>query len=275
MKKILLPIDFSKYSKYASKIASKIARKTDSEIHLIHMIELPSGFSDMASGANISIPESMLYIRKIKDQIIEYKNTYFPKTDNVYHAIRFQNPYEGIRDYSKKIGADLIIMGSKGQTALDEILIGSNTEKIVRNSEIPVIISKRDSDDFKLKKLVFASTFENDEAKALEGFIDFASKFKSKIYLLKINTPDKFENTNDSKNKINAFVEKYNLTNYTIKVYNDKSVQNGILNFSNDNDIDIVSLATHGRSGLSRFFNGSVSLDLSKNVLKPVLTFKV
>ncbi|WP_237276907.1 universal stress protein [Tenacibaculum ovolyticum] len=275
MKKILLPIDFSKHSEYASKIASKIARKTDSEIHLIHMVELPSGFSDMASGANISIPESMLYIRRIKDQLLKYKSTYFSKVDNVHHAIRFQNPYEGIKDYSKKISADLIIMGSKGQTALDEILIGSNTEKIVRNSEIPVIISKRDSDDFKLKKLVFASTFENDEAKALEGFLDFASKFKSKIYFLKINTPDRFENTNDSKNKINAFVEKYNLTNYSIKVYNDKSVQDGILNFSNDNDIDIVSLATHGRSGLSRFFNGSVSLDLSKNVLKPVLTFKV
>ena len=275
MKKILLPIDFSKHSEYASKIASKIALKNNSEIHLIHMIELPSGFSDMASGVNISIPESMLYIKKIKANILDYKSNFFSKNNNVYHAIRFQNPYQGIKDYSKKINADLIIMGSKGHTALEEILIGSNTEKVVRNLEIPVIVSKTDSDDFRLKKLVFASTFENDEVKALEGFLDFASKFKSKIYFLKINTPEKFENTTDSIKKITAFVEKYNLDNYSIKVYNDKSVQNGILNFSNENNIDLVSLATHGRSGLSRFFNGSVSLDLSKNVLKPVLTFKV
>jgi len=275
MKKILLPIDFSRHSEYASKIASKIALKNNSEIHLIHMIELPSGFSDMASGVNISIPESMLYIKKIKDNILDYKSTYFAKNNNVHHAIRFQNPYEGIRDYSKKINADLIIMGSKGHTALEEILFGSNTEKVVRNSEIPVIVSKRDSDDFRLKKLVFASTFENDEIKAFEGFLNFASKFKSKIYLLKINTPEKFENTTDSIKKITAFVEKYNLENYSIKVYNDKSVQNGILNFSNENNIDLVSLATHGRSGLSRFFNGSVSLDLFKNVLNPLLNLKV
>lgn len=275
MKKILIPVDFSKHSEYACKLTRKVAKKIEGEIHLIHMVELPSGFSDMASGANISIPESMMYIRKIKDKLLNYKNSYFSNFDNVYHAIRFQNPYEGIRDYSKKINADLIIMGSKGQTALEEILIGSNTEKTVRNSEVPVIITKKDNDNFKLKKLVFASTFENDEAKALEGFLDFANKFKSKIYFLKVNTPQNFECSTDSKNKVTAFVEKYNVTNYTIKVHNDKSVQEGILNFANENNIDLVSLATHGRSGLSRFFNGSVSVNLSKNVLKPVLTFKV
>lgn len=275
MKKILLPIDFSKHSEYASKLASKIALKTDGEIHLIHMIELPSGFNDVASGTNISIPESMLYIKKIKEKLIDFKTKFFPKVEKVYHAIRFQNPYEGIRDYSKKINANLIIMGSKGQTALEEILIGSNTEKTVRNSDIPVIITKKDNDNFKLKKLVFASTFENDEAKALEGFLDFASKFKSKIYFLTVNTPNNFENTTESKNKIEAFIKKYNVKDYSIKVYNDKTVQDGILNYSNENNIDMVSLATHGRSGLSRFFNGSVSIDLSKNILKPVLTFKV
>ena len=275
MKKILLPIDFSKHSEYASKLACEIALKSNSEVHLIHMVELPSGFTDMASGTNISIPESMLYIRKIKDKLLDFKSCFFSKVENVYHAIRFQNPYEGIRDYSKKISADLIIMGSKGQTALEEILIGSNTEKTVRKSEIPVLITKKDNDEFKIKKLVFASTFENDEALALEGFINFANKFKSKIYFLKINTPQKFENTSESKKKIMDFISGYKVKDFSINIYSDKSVQEGILNFSNENNIDLISLATHGRSGLSRFFNESISLNLSKNISKPVLTFKV
>ncbi len=275
MKKIILPVDFSKHSEYASKIACKVALKTNSEIHLIHMVELPSGFSDMASGANISMPESMLYIRKIKDKLLDYKNKYFTDVEHIYHSIRFQNPYEGIRDYSKKINADLIIMGSKGHTALEEIIIGSNTEKTVRNSEVPVLVSKKDDDKFKLKKLVFASTFENDEAKALEGFLDFANKFKSKIYFLKINTPQHFENTSQSKKKIMDFISNHKVDDYSIKIYSDKSIQEGVLNFANENNIDIISLATHGRSGLSRFFNESVSVRLSKNISKPVLTFKV
>lgn len=275
MKKILIPVDFSKHSEYACVLAAKIAKKSNSEIHIIHMVELPSGIIDMGAGNNFSIPESMLYLKKVREKLFDIKDNYFADFEDIQHAIRFQNPFEGIRDYSKKIGADLIVMGSKGQTALEEIFIGSNTEKTVISMDIPVLITKKDNDNFKFKKLVFASTFEKDEVNAFEGFLSFIKNFKSKIYLLKINTPQNFENTSDSKKKIEDFIKSYKLDNYSINIYNDKSVEEGILNFSKEKDIDLISLATHGRTGLSRFFNGSISLNLSKNVLKPVLTFKV
>lgn len=275
MKKILIPVDFSKHSEYACVLASKIAKKTDSEVHIIHMVELPSGIVDMGAGSNFSIPESMLYLRKVRDKLFDIKSSFFPDLEDIQHAIRFQNPFEGIRDYSKKIGADLIVMGSKGQTALEEIFIGSNTEKTVASLNIPVLITKKNDAKFKFKKLMFASTFEKDEAPAFENFLKFAKSFKSKIYLLKVNTPQNFESTSESKKKIEFFIKKYNLDNYSIYIYNNKSVEEGVLDFSKDKDIDLISLATHGRTGISRFFNGSVSMNLSKNILKPVLTFKV
>lgn len=275
MKKILIPIDFSKHSEYAATLASRIVEKTNSEVHLLHLIEIPTGIVDMGAGSNFSIPESMLYIRTIRDKMLRFKGTFFPDPENVKHSIRFQNPFEGIRDYSKKIKADLVIMGSKGHTALDEILIGSNTEKTVRSLNIPVLVTKKDSNDFKFDKMVFASTFEKDEDEALKGFLDFASAFKPEIYFLKINTPQKFQNTTEATQVVERFIAKYNIPKYNISIYNDKSVVEGILNFSDENNIDLVSIATHGRSGLSRFFNGSISLDLSNNVLKPVLTFKI
>ncbi|CAM1359370.1 Universal stress protein [Tenacibaculum litopenaei] len=275
MNKILIPVDFSKHSQYACVLAAKIAKKSNSEVHLLHMVELPRGIVDMGAGSNFSIPESMLYIRKVRDKLIDLKNQYFNTFDDIQHAIRFQNPYEGIRDYAKKISADLIVMGSKGQTALEEILIGSNTEKTVRSLDIPTLVTKKEDANFKFEKLVFASTFENDEAKALEGFLEFAKNFESELYFLKINTPQKFESTSSSRKKVADFIAKYDIDNYAIRVYNDNTVEEGILNFSEEENVDMIALATHGRSGLSRFFNGSVSLNLSKNVLKPVLTFRV
>ncbi|CAM1349791.1 MULTISPECIES: universal stress protein [Tenacibaculum] len=275
MKKILVPIDFSKPSEYASKLASTIAKKANSEVHLLHMVELPTGFVDMGSGTNFSIPESMLYIRKVRDRMLDYKKQFFPKNDNVKHAIRFQSPFDGIQDYSKKIGTDLIIMGAKGHTNLEEILIGSNTEKVVRNSEIPVIVTKKNGDHFIPKNLVFASSFKPDKTKAFERFLDFAQNFDSKINLLKVNTPQKFENTQETNKRIKKFIAKYDLKNYTINVYNDSSIEKGILNFSNKINADIIALATHGRSGLSHIFNGSITKHLSKKSIKPMLTFKV
>ena len=140
MKKILVPIDFSKPSEYAAKMAAKIAKKTSASITLIHLIELPSELANIEYGSRFSIPESMLYLRKIKEKIIDFKNSFFTEDMKVDYFIKLNNPFDGIRKYADKIDADLIIMGSKGHSKFEEIIIGSNTEKIVRSSKILSLI---------------------------------------------------------------------------------------------------------------------------------------
>ena len=275
MKKILVPIDFSNQSEYAAKMAAKIAKKSDSSVYLLHMIELPTGIVDMGAGSNFSIPESMLYLRKIKERIVDFKEKFFSENSEVHHSIRFQNPYEGIQKYADKINADLIVMGSKGHSDFEEILIGSNTEKVVRTSKRPVIVVKKDDKKFKLKNLVFASSFKNDNKEVFSKFLDFAGAFNSKVHLLKVNTPSHFESTHDAKEKVKDFIKDYKLPKHSINIYNDTSVEKGILNFSRDIEADIIALSTHGRSGLSHLFSASVTKNLSKSALKPMLTIKV
>lgn len=275
MRKILVPVDFSESSEYATKLASRIAKKSDSEVHLLHMVELPTGIVDMGAGSNFSIPESMLYLRKVRDKLLHYKQQHFSKKITIKHAIRFQKPYEGIDEYGKKINADLIVMGSKGHSDFEEMLIGSNTEKVVRNSKTPVLIVKKDEEKFKPKKLVFASSFKEENKEAFDKFLDFAGKFNSQIHLLKINTPRKFESTQETKSKINEFIRDFNLPKHSVNVYSDSSIEKGVLNFSEEIGADLIAMSTHGRSGLSHLFNNSVAKNLSKNALKPILTFRV
>ncbi|MFD2567348.1 universal stress protein [Pseudotenacibaculum haliotis] len=275
MSKILVPVDFSQKSEYAVKLAAKIGKKTSCEIYLLHMVELPSGIVDMGAGSNFSIPESMMYLRKVKEKLLDLKSRYFNEDQVARHAIRFQTPYDGIRDYSKKIDADLIIMGSQGISDFEEMIIGSNTEKIVRTSEIPVIVVKTDTNKFKLKDLVYASNFKDDNKESFKKFLGFAKLFKSKIHLLKINTIGKFESSSVTKQKIKDFINGLDIPKSTINVYNDTSVVKGITNFSRDINADLIALSTHGRSGLSSLFNGSITKSVSKNVLRPVITFKL
>lgn len=275
MKKILVPIDFSKKSEYASKMAARIAKKTGGTIYLLHMIELPTGIVDMGAGSNFSIPESMLYLRKVKERILKFKESFFSDSTEVQYSIRFQNPFQGILKYADKIEADIIIMGSKGHSDFEEILIGSNTEKVVRRATIPVIVVKRDSEKFKMKDLIFACSFKNaDKKEVFRKFLDFANHFKSEIHLLKVNTPNKFENTHDATEKIKAFIKDFNMPKYSINIYNDASIEKGILNFARDIDADIIALSTHGRSGLSHLLSASVTKNLSKKAVKPMLTIR-
>ncbi|MEZ7876763.1 MAG: universal stress protein [Polaribacter sp.] len=275
MKKILVPIDFSKPSEYAAKMAAKIAKKTGASITLIHLIELPSEIVDIYYGSRFSIPESMLYLRKIKEKILKFKNNFFTEDMKVDYFIKLNNPFDGIRKYADKIDADLIIMGSKGHSKFEEIIIGSNTEKIVRSSKIPVIVVKRDSKKFSLKNLVFASNFKKDNKEVFIKFLDFANIFNSKIHLLRVNTPSQFENTFEAKQKMKDFIKEYNLLKYSINIYDDTSIEKGIINFSREKKVDLIALSTHGRSGISHLFSRSVAKSLSEIALKPIFTVKI
>ena len=276
MKKILVPIDFSEHSEYAIKLAAKIADETKIEVHLLHLLELPKGRVDMGSGSNFGVPQSMFYIQKIEANILKLKKQFFSPNTVVKYAIRFENPSDGIINFSTKINADLILMGSKERSIFDELLIGSSINKrVVKKSNAPVLVVKKDPQDFNIKELVFSSNFNEEDKKSFEVLLDFSQKFGSKIHLLNVNTMNRFKSTKKAKQKMKAFLSGYQDLRHSINVYDDDSIENGIINFSNEVNADLIALSTHESSGIFRLFNKSVSKNLSKSSLKPVITFLI
>ena len=273
MKKILVPIDFSVQSEYAIKLASKIANKTGVEVHLLHLLELPKGHVDMGSGSNFGIPQSMYYIQKIKEKIGKIKKQFFSLDTIVKYAIRFEKPSEGILKFSNKINADLILMGSEEKTIFDELVIGSNIKRVVKKSNIPVLVVKNDPKEFNIKELVFTSNFNEEDRKSFEVLLDFSQKFESKIHLLNVNTMNRFKSTKKSRQKMEDFLSAYQNPNHSINIYDDDSIENGILKNFKEINADLIALTTHEKSGLSRIFSRSISKTLSKKSLKPVFTF--
>jgi nucleotide-binding universal stress UspA family protein len=276
MKSILVPIDFSKQAEYAAKVASVIAKQTRAKIFLLHMLELPTGVIDPASfGTTNNSPTALLFLKRAHERFEDFKKLPFFKGIELEDSVQFHKAYDGIIDESKKQGADLIVMGSKGASGIEEMLVGSNTEKVVRNSDVPVLVIKEDIKNFKIENIVFASNFKFDNRSAFQKILDFSQLFNAKIHLLKINTIHNFETTKDSSDAIRNFIEGYDLGDFSLNIYNDLSIELGILNFSKVIDADIILLNTHGRRGLAHLFNGSIGEDLTNHAKLPVLTFKL
>jgi nucleotide-binding universal stress UspA family protein len=276
MKSILVPIDFSKQAEYAAKVASVIAKQTHAKIFLLHMLELPTGVIDPASfGTTNNSPTALLFLKRAHERFEDFKKLPFFKGIELEDSVQFHKAYDGIIDESKKQGADLIVMGSKGASGIEEMLVGSNTEKVVRNSDVPVLVIKEDIKNFKIENIVFASNFKFDNRSAFQKILDFSQLFNAKIHLLKINTIHNFETTKDSSDAIRNFIEGYDLGDFSLNIYNDLSIELGILNFSKVIDADIILLNTHGRRGLAHLFNGSIGEDLTNHAKLPVLTFKL
>jgi len=276
MKRILVPIDFSEQAKNACKVAASIAKKTNSEIILLHMFDVPSETIDPTQGSNMSGGAQTIYFMKgVHKKFKEFKAFPFFDGLKVAESVRFHKAFEGVIDESKKNDVDLIVMGSQGATGLKEMLVGSNTEKVVRFSHIPVLVIKQDLDNFDVNDLVFASDFSNESNKTFQNVVDFAAIFNAKIHLLFVNTINNFEPSKNINNKLSKFIEGYNLKEYTLNVYSDITIEEGILTFAKDIDADLIAINTHGRSGLSQLFSESISKDLANHALRPVITFKI
>ena len=274
MKRILVPTDFSKNAEYALKVAAQIARKNNSEIILLHMLELPHQGNDAVNGGS-AIPQIMLYKEKAIEKLEDLMDIDFLDGINVSEIIQFEKAFAGILSISKKNDVDLIVMGSHGVSGFEEMFIGSNTEKVVRTSEIPVLVIKNEVPSFEVKNMVFASDFSPEISKPFEKLLEFATLFGAHLNLVMINTPNSFKSTAIAEKIMSEFVEKYNLSNYSLNIYNDVNVEKGILNFATKVNADLIGMCTHGRTGFSHFFNGSISEDLVNHTVKPVITFKI
>ncbi|REH00184.1 universal stress protein [Flavobacterium aquicola] len=275
MKKILIPTDFSKYADEAIEVGAQIAKENNSEIVLIHMLELPTHMNDAISNET-SIPEIMLFKRKAEETLKSIKTRPYLSEIKVTEIVRLDGASKGINNYIKQNNDfDLIIMGSHGSTGIDEIFIGSNTEKVVRESEIPVLVIKNKIENFKAKNLIFASDFSNEIKKPFKKVLEFSKLFESKLNLVMICTPNSFKSTSAAHKIVNEFVSEFDMPEYSFEIYNESNIEKGIINYSNENNGDIISFCTHGRTALSHFFTGSISEDLVNHSSKPVLTFKI
>lgn len=274
MKRILVPTDFSEHAEDALRVASQIAKKNNSEIILLHMLELPQQSNDAILGGT-SIPETMLFMKKANETLDKIASREYLEGIPVTEIVKMDKPIHGITQISKDYDVDLIIMGSHGSSGVEELLIGSNTEKVVRNSEIPVLVIKKNIPNFNASDIVFASDFSEEAKKPFEKLLNFTKLFDSKLHLVTICTPNSFKPTHVSEKAMSDFVAEFDITNYTTQIYNDTNIEKGIINFSNKVNADIIGMCTHGRTGFAHFFNGSISEGLVNHAVKPVITLKI
>jgi nucleotide-binding universal stress UspA family protein len=275
MKKILVPCDFSDSAVQAFKFAVEIANQSNGEVLLLNVIELPV-MHDTVLMPILSFEEAFLKDMKANadknfTKMIEKWAKQGPK---VTSFIDYGPTAHIIRQFTDDKKIDLVVMGTKGATGLKEFFVGSNTEKIVRWSKVPVIAVKKSVKASSIRNIVFPNTLEDNEeqdkftlrVKALQNF------FKAKLHIVYINTPANFKRDAETHKRLATFAKRFMLKDFTINVYNATDQEMGISDFTHEIGGDIVAMATHGRKGLSHFMSGSVAEDVVNHIDCPIWT---
>lgn len=277
MKKIIVPIDFSEHSEYALEAASNIARKFGSELIVLHMLELSNA---ILTAGNDSLNEEAVFYLKLAEQKFEtFLDKSYLEDIEVTPIIKHFKVWSEVNDVANEHDVNLIVMGSHGASGIKEVLVGSNTEKVVRHSDIPVLVIKHNPILFDFEDGVFASDFSDDAvAPYLKAKTTF-EKLGAKLHLVYVNSPDgNFRSSSEIDKRVADFLKKAdgdlnNLEN--VHIVSDYSIEKGILNFANVIGADLIAVATHGRKGLAHFFEGSISEDIANHSTLPVMTFKI
>jgi len=276
MKRILVPCDFSDPAVQAFKFAVDIAKESRGEVILLNVVELPVMHESVLM-PTLSFEEAFIKDMKAhaEKNFAKMKDKWANEGPKVTSFVEFGGATPTIRDFVKDNKIDLLVMGTHGASGLKEFFVGSNTEKIVRTSEVPVIAIKGQVKMSSIKNIVFPNTFgmEQEEltlkVKALQNF------FKATLHVLYVNTPSSFRRDIEVKKEMKAFAKRFMLKDYTLTIFNDYSEEEGLRNFVADTKADMVAMATHGRRGINHLMSGSIAEDVVNHLTCPIWTCKI
>lgn len=276
MKKIIVPIDFSEHSEYALEAAVKLAKPNNSEILALHMLEMSD--SVLNSTDSEQNQKAIFFLRLAEKRFNEFLDKPYLKNANVTPIVKHFKVFSEVNDVAKENNADLIIMGSQGTSGLTEIFVGSNTERVVRHSEIPVLVLKNRYNKDIFNDVVYASDFSIESLDVYKRMTNLYKNLKANLHLVYVNMPsDKFRSSNEMEQIVSDFFMQAEGSLEKLKEVNfisDYTVEKGVLNFANKIGADLIAVATHGRTGIAHFFEGSISEDIANHSILPVMTFK-
>ncbi|MDR0505842.1 MAG: universal stress protein [Dysgonamonadaceae bacterium] len=289
-KKILIPVDFSDYSKRACEIGLNFAKKTQAEAIIMYVHFTP--FTPPAISLNDNFPNSPLVSsEEIAALLLKARNDWKDFTDFIHSKIQNKEwadvlfssvfceglPEEEIVSYCNKYNVGLIIMGTRGRNQKDVDLIGSVTAEVIEMTKTPVFAIPEDTPfcNFSdIKRIAFGTSFDQTDLLSFDRLYKMFQSYEVEYYLFHITHKQSVEN----ENKLAQIKEYFDRQYPAIKVkYAVLDAQDFILNlekFLRDKQIDIISIPTHKRNLFARMFNPSISRKMLFHTNTPLLTIR-
>lgn len=150
IKKVLVPIDFSDYSKSALKYAVNFSKIFSAEIILIYVVE-PVIYPPDFSMGQIAMPSlNTEWDERAKDELEKLAKNEIGTT--IKTIIKTGKPFVEIIETAKEENIDLIIIATHGHSGVEHILFGSTAEKVVRKAPCPVLTLREPIKGFDYKE---------------------------------------------------------------------------------------------------------------------------
>ena len=236
MKKIIVPTDFSEYADYAVYAACSIAKKNNDQVVLLHVIDEPEDSVEKSKKL-----DRILNLPELKEVTHHYKQV-------------LGDPVQSILQEE----ADLIVMGTQGARGLKSFFIGTNTEKVAKHAECPVLVVKFKTDLKKIKSIVHPTDMRNEQSEIVEELKKLQNEYDCHVHLIKV-IDTSLTNEEEVEKRLKEYAEFHQIKDYSVTAVYGIDQADSILRFAEDLNADLIVMATHDRHGLESLLGGYIS----------------
>ncbi len=279
--KILIPLDSSELAERALKPGMALAEQGNADVYLLSVPFLEHAFVEERAGYGFMLPEQSLSQSRQDLQAYqdEMKALYAHPNIRIHTAVSDGDEAGVIVDTAIRENVDLIVMSTHGRSGFSRWMLGSVTERVLRHAPCPVLAIREDKP---LKHVAITLDGSALSEYAITPGLDVAASLGSKISLLSVESSEEIDplfvaeldkveaglgarTVEDYYHRTESYLQRLRVRlrkeyDQTIHIApRNGPVIQAILDFIDSGKVDLVVMATHGRTGLQRWVYGSVT----------------
>ena len=283
--RILFPTDGSEGAEVALDLAGDIARRHDATLYVLNVADTTRDSVTQVQGEVVDTLEAAGE-RLVADAAAQFRNVSVDVRTEVVQG----EPYRAILDYAESSNVDIVIMPTRGRQGLRRLLLGSTTERVLRQSDVPVLTVRPDDASVRYPFETVLAPIDGSECarEAVEVGAGICATEEAALHLLSVvdvtslgadvRSELQVETLEQNAERVldqGATVATEAGTEPASTVIEfGSSVHGAILDYVEAHDVDLVVVGTHGRTGFDRYLLGSVTESLVRTSPVPVLTVR-
>ncbi len=242
MKRILVPIDFSKNSLNALSFGIKIANKLNADLRIIHVKTRKLAYRYIQSDAEAILNDSIE--GWLEDILKKYGSEYVVPNGKFDYKVREGNVFKEVTNQAKYDDTTLLVIGTHGVSGFEDKWIGSNAYRLVLNAEVPVLTVRPEREWRGINRIVIPITINKASRQIVPVSVGLANLFNATVLVVGL----KEKGYGLLQSRVGAFVrqtvnfiEKNTDLQVNSEIITGKSKCDALMDYATEKDADIIS----------------------------------
>jgi nucleotide-binding universal stress UspA family protein len=269
--KILCPVDLKDASLNALNYAGSLAQKMQVDLSLLHAVPASSLSKDegMVTDAVLGREQE---VARMLEKISGEVNQQFQV--NCDFLIEKDSLVKAINNTAEAGNYGLVVMGTAGADNLSRHFFGTHTVEVLEKVNVPLLIVPADFYQSDIRKIVYATNYQEGDDQSIVQLINFADTLQAELTILHVSDKGKPANM-ETFEAYRDFISERFYYNIPLKIeqvsYSD--VEEGLLNYMQQNQTDLLAMLTRKRGYFGEMFHESLTKKMALLAEYPLLVF--